>query len=592
MSTDPAPTTTEFIEPVGKTINPKPKAKSAFRKDNSRHYKLIHRSQRDPLLNDPDYGERVFEEIERKKRGKELEKGEEGELDDFEFEIEDEEEEKVASTSASKAQHQAGQAPLYGINFDDRYYDYTKHLRTIGESNGGVFLAAPNDSAASSKPKGDIEVIDSLPQDVIAPQNLGGMKEYRAWLEKQAEKGEKRLDPDMDFDLREVLEALDDEAYVEKTETVALPKEKKEAGVREEDEGDDDDFFGELLEGGEEKDASRREVFGRPEETAWEKEIGAFKTGSKKVEFGSEYDIEEYEEMDELGSLPDYGAHGGSKKEWMKAESAMSGMSAASKFRSEGLRDLDERFEQIQKQYEDEDSELEEEDDSFPEGPRNEVLDEFLNQYELLGSHVRTMMDGETGLDKLGTLRRELLLDQDGKKDVLERAAQIMAGNGWQEKLQEMTIIGIGPQEEKWDVESILTTKTNLENHPKILRLKKQVKARNAVNANGEVRITLDKRGMPLVSRPPPIVEDAESPHSDDEDSSFPSHTTITRARDETAEEKKARKQAVKEERKGRREEKKHNKEQFGKERGKVIKELQKEKEARGVDKSVKTVRL
>lgn len=56
-----------------------------------------------------------------------------------------------------KQRREAGEAAKYGILLDDRDYDYTIHLKTIGEVPGGVFIdgktgrkiSNPNESVSS-----------------------------------------------------------------------------------------------------------------------------------------------------------------------------------------------------------------------------------------------------------------------------------------------------------------------------------------------------------------------------------------------------------------------------------------------------------
>lgn len=45
-----------------------PKSKSLFRQPGVQHYQLVHRSQRDPLINDPDAGGRVLKSLENPNR--------------------------------------------------------------------------------------------------------------------------------------------------------------------------------------------------------------------------------------------------------------------------------------------------------------------------------------------------------------------------------------------------------------------------------------------------------------------------------------------------------------------------------------------
>lgn len=47
----------------------------------------------------------------------------------------------------------AGEAAKYGIFYDDRVYDYTKHLKTIGEVPGAVFIpATPLGDVSAAEP--------------------------------------------------------------------------------------------------------------------------------------------------------------------------------------------------------------------------------------------------------------------------------------------------------------------------------------------------------------------------------------------------------------------------------------------------------
>lgn len=119
-------------------------------------------------------------------------------------------------------------------------------------------------------------------------------------------------------------------------------------------------------------------------------------------------------------------------------------------------------------------------------------------------------------------------------------------------------------------------TYSNLENHPRLIR---------ARDANPVVKIRLDPRtGFPMVEELPPRLRGKaakQPPIEDDEDKdaarmdstqirtsdvtdfSLAVHYTVTRLKDETPEEKKARKAAVKAEKQVRRADKKATKEQF-----------------------------
>jgi len=119
-------------------------------------------------------------------------------------------------------------------------------------------------------------------------------------------------------------------------------------------------------------------------------------------------------------------------------------------------------------------------------------------------------------------------------------------------------------------------TYSNLENHPRLLRLKQKPSTK---------KIILDgKTGLPSIienATPTPVLQTHEDDSEEDDDrreppESFPGlpliilsavRVTVARPKGELREDKKARKKAVKEERQQRRIEKKGNKETFALER-------------------------
>jgi len=125
---------------------------------------------------------------------------------------------------------------------------------------------------------------------------------------------------------------------------------------------------------------------------------------------------------------------------------------------------------------------------------------------------------------------------------------------------------------DRWDCETILTTYSNLENHPRLIRARdRDLRKKQAPVA----KIHLDPRtGLPSVvtgedadvlRKPKGLVSFAS--HSDSEPSDDDQRSTvgtIKRDRNEPKDAKKARKAAVKEGKQARRAEKKATKELFG----------------------------
>ena len=106
--------------------------------------------------------------------------------------------------------------------------------------------------------------------------------------------------------------------------------------------------------------------------------------------------------------------------------------------------------------------------------------------------------------------------------------------------------------QQKWDVESITSTYSNTDNHPKVLRDKTMKPRKNKLK---EKLIKLSKKtGMPILEE-----EDDEDNNSEEEEEIDLTRVNkgVARNKKETKEEKKARKQALKEAKKARRQEKK-----------------------------------
>lgn len=232
-----------------------------------------------------------------------------------------------------------GEASLYGVYFDDTEYDYLQHLRPVGDGFESLLVEAPT-RRATSKKTSDLPIsLHDLP-----PEVLPSASELPRDFESQAavQSSISGLQPDMDPHLRQTLEALEDEAYV--------------------DDDLDDDFLGELVKDGE-RDATERFEFefredGLPTdadgahekdggaEAGWMARFAAFKReqqGRKPIDIPLS-DCES-EEPDAVGQMPEFSS--GRRRRQGTSDASGFSMSSASVFRSDGLRDLDDRFDQV-----------------------------------------------------------------------------------------------------------------------------------------------------------------------------------------------------------------------------------------------------
>ena len=222
-----------------------------------------------------------------------------------------------------------------------------QHMRPVGMREDGfesTLIEAPK-RRATSKKTGDLSVsLRDLP-----PEALPSASELPRNFESQAavQSSISGLQPDMDPHLRQTLEALEDDAYV--------------------DDGLDADFFGELIKDGE-RDASERFEYefredgfttdgndadgmhegGDGDETGWLARFAAFK---KEQQSRKPTDIPlsdcESEEADVVGQMPEFSVTGNRRRRQETSDASGFSMSSASVFRSDGLRDLDDRFDQV-----------------------------------------------------------------------------------------------------------------------------------------------------------------------------------------------------------------------------------------------------
>lgn len=232
-------------------------------------FQLLYRSQDDPLLNDDSAGDRALFPIGGKVRPAssssssvtqdralhlaDLEHG-----DDLDFD---------------SMRDNEGEAAEYGVYFDDTSYDYMQHLKDLGSGDGDAYFVDAIPTKVKGK-KQSVRLEDALRQvnlnddeGSVAPSLVEGSMFSRTTKGKERRLLEAQQDvpdeiagfqPDMDPRLREVLEALEDDAYV--------------------DDKDDDDVFGALASDGHnngELDLDEFEVEGQHfgEDEGWESDV-------------------------------------------------------------------------------------------------------------------------------------------------------------------------------------------------------------------------------------------------------------------------------------------------------------------------------
>ncbi|KAJ1720662.1 Protein ltv1, partial [Coemansia erecta] len=453
-------------------------------------------------------------------------------------------------TEQDLAQDEAGRAALYGVYLDDRDYDYTKHLRPVG-SGGGVILEAPGRKEKTLGIQildGDAEGDGLLPAEVLPSSHRMDIKSEAFPTGPQ---------PFMDRNLREVLEALDEEEEVDGFDDDFLDKLNSDQppSDAEDEEYDDEDGFND---DGDDEDFDPDDVFAQ---------VRRMKARQLQQQ--------QYESDEDMS---------GSEAGGARTTSTGFSMSSSAMFRNDKLTLLDEHFDKIEAMYEREETDSEDErydsdghhiveydseGNAKPISTRPDfesVMDEFLTEYELTGKRMQVVVEGGDGAGKLDTVRNAFLKETQSKeknmKELLEVGNRIIdEDNQRTEKDEEEYFDGLFKEKQRtpWDCQTILTTYSTLDNHPATIYEQRTPR----------IRVSR-KTGLPVVENAATEAgaNDAEGGgdgEEEEEEDQEQSRENMGKARSkaETSEEKRARKKMLQEAKRERRDQKKENRGAF-----------------------------
>lgn len=357
-----------------------------------------------------------------------------------------------------------GEAALHGIFYDDTEYDYMQHMRDLGTSSEGCFVEATRRQDTRSKGKGKQKLEDALREthlddddgleidgvvltdpkplldkDILPSKNL----RQRTYQDQQdVPDALAGFQPDMDPRLREVLEALEDEAYVD----------------------DDDDIFGELSKESEEISLEAFEESGYADpDDGWETDDTAkpskeYKSTSKVP--SAEVDVvmadssgeavngnwmAEYGKFKKSEKIPHRATKNTDLSQSIVTGSSMAGdrqkkrkgamtsstsysMTSSSLFRNEGLTLLDDRFDKIEREYAEDDGDQDggvsiapsTSSSYHPSSIRSDfdnVMDDFLGNYSMSGKKRVKRGGPQSGLEQLDDIVSDSLPPLSPKSD-------------------------------------------------------------------------------------------------------------------------------------------------------------------------------
>lgn len=389
-----------------------------FKKKNAQKFVVVHRDHDDPDYYNDDENGHVFLPVD------DLNKQHQNNKPSSEKNNNNNKNNSNVLGGNNKSTTESNKPALFGIGVDTSKYDYSQHLKPIGQSPNAIFVPAKfgrNNKNNKSYLRHQQNIEDSI----------SGFK------------------PDLNPDLREVLEALEDEAYVVNEDIEVVKPSKKTKEIKDDNE---DDIFAELLEGGEVDEDDNAYLFDDHEnlyrEDEWDIEnemnnyedehyleendnilaqvnklddlhqigyqddVKRFQDEQKKqknldyIESDNEFlsdddNLEEEEENDTLGDLPTINNNkksaiksGKNKKKQRHRKGAMSdvsgfSMSSSAIARTETMTVLDDSYDNIIGGYENYQEELEEDEDYKPFNMAEErsdfesMLDDFLDNYEL-----------------------------------------------------------------------------------------------------------------------------------------------------------------------------------------------------------------
>ncbi|KAF9171838.1 hypothetical protein BGX21_006467 [Mortierella sp. AD011] len=598
---------------------------------NARHFHLVHRSQRDPLSRDESAPQRVLKEVipanligKVRVPNDDLDDdlfddddqdifGELGEDDGINYGTYDRAIEEVElleaptiqkkKKSSTKDETKIGEAALMGLvgdEFNDGSYDYTQHMKEIGRASDAVFVAAPKMVAQERKAAQSRGIQFT---DASAAEEMAKEDQHKQPTSSKSKKGlslpsevlpsREELDfddvyqsavpiglqPDMPFDIRQTLEALEDDAFVD---------------------GELDESFFDQLDGeGGDFDFGDEEYDDYSDEEEEEEGAGGWEADFKKFKKAQKYasDNESFEGSDDGHSQTSRTSRrpGG-------ASASTFSMSSSAMFRNENLTLLDERFDKIEREYE-EDSldEDEEPHDLKAEELRKDfdsILDDFLDKYEIVGSKMVPRLEGATSENKLSTIRNALLVDEGEEEKSLAttvggtRRPKKNLDEDMATELQTDFRSRAEKLRDSWDVQTILSTYSNLDNHPGMI--KEQPRRRIHIDPKTGMPVVTEKLSKKALQRRKEIEDAAAAAenggNSDDENNSDedfeeeePENLGAKRNKAETKDEKKARKDAIKAEKRNRRETKKATKAAFASEKVRQEKVMKNVKKGQGI---------
>ncbi|KAL5121636.1 Protein ltv1 [Pleosporales sp. CAS-2024a] len=455
------------------------------------NYRLVHRAQNDPRIHDEDAPQMVFAETAAANMREEPEAAGSSRASQYSAATG---RSKIKSRRDLESEYEShvrkneGEAANYGVYYDDTEYDYMQHLRDLGGSGGDAYFVEAQGEKKKGKPK--LHLADALRNPSLDDRkseaglsissNMSSVSDVfgedmapSEFVRKTTYQDQQNIpdaiagfQPDMDPRLREVLEALEDDAYVDDDDDIfaALAEDGYEVDQGEwddtydnsYDDGDAMDRFLDEEDAGWETDDTIKASSPKPKAKAKAKATDAdsLPAPDEAPAAAQEGDLAYLEEFNKFqidvksakptkpAAAPSGGMDssvitgasaltaGGRKKKRKGAMTSTSGysMSSSALHRTEGLTLLDQRFDKMEEEYAD-DGFGEFPDDasmvsgvskmsgvsqwSRSEAPQlrsdlDSIMDDFLGSHHVAGKRRVKKGKQQTGLEQLDEIRQGL----------------------------------------------------------------------------------------------------------------------------------------------------------------------------------------
>ena len=461
-------------------------------KKNATTFHLVHRAQNDPRIHDADAPSMVFQEVSAPNVRKTSEPPTDSNASQYSSVSH---QSKIKTRGdleeefGSKVRKNEGEAANYGIFYDDSQYDYMQHMRDLGSGGEGYFVEAP--SLKKGKGKDKLELADALRASSLDDRQsdaglsmsstasrsvsefFGEDMAPSEFVRKTSYQDQQNIpdaiagfQPDMDSRLREVLEALEDEAYVDDDDDIftelagdAREVDPREWGAMEFDEEhamdrypqeeDDEGWESDHTIKASPPPSPLKKVPMEPTEPnslpapdaipaatedgsdAWLEEFNKFKKDAREVKFKKTTTPSDVQSSALTGAsvLTSGGRH--KKRKGALTNPSTYSMTSSALHRTEGLSLLDARFDKIEEEYGADDMP----DDasmvsgmskmsgvskvsgisSMSEAPLlrsdfDSIMDDFLGNHSMAGSGKRFVKKSkkQTGLEQLDEIRQGL----------------------------------------------------------------------------------------------------------------------------------------------------------------------------------------